>query len=129
MEINFVSKGWGNAANLAICRAMALREMLDTYFQALNAYDADGLLPLLEDGYRADQESAIRTRIDELKAGGTQLSWTENQAAGKTGSMSMAMLISVDGGPSGTEEWVVGFLQIGARDSGEWTINFVNVKE
>ena len=103
--------------------------MLDIYFGALNAYDVNGILPLLEDGYRAEQETAIRAQVDELKAEGTQLLWIEDQLPGKTGSRSMAMVITVEGDPSGTKEWVVGFLEIGARNSGEWVINLVNVKE
>ena len=114
---------------LALCRAQDLRLLLDTYFQALNAYDVDGLLPLLEDGYRAEQETAIRAQVDGLKAGGTQLSWIEDRLPGKTGSRSMAMVITVEGDPSGTKEWVVGFVEIGERNSGEWVINLVNVKE
>ena len=60
---------------------------------------------------------------------GTKFSWTEDQLPGRTGSRSMAMVITVEGDPSGTKQWQVGFVELGQRGSEEWVINFVTVKE
>ena len=57
----------GNITLDAICRAHELRQILNGYFGALNAYDVDGVLPLLEEGYRSEHEAKIRTQVDELK--------------------------------------------------------------
>ena len=119
----------GNTTAFAICRAESLRHIVDVYIGALNAYEVDGLLPLLEEGYRAEQEASIREQIDELKAAGTQLTWTEDQLPGRTGPTSMALLITVEGGPSGAKHWQIGFIEVGEKDSGDWAITFVIVKE
>ncbi|MCH8206342.1 MAG: hypothetical protein IH956_04995 [Chloroflexi bacterium] len=123
------SGGEGNTSAFVICRAENLRQVVDLYVAALNAYDVDRLLPLLEDSYRAEHETAIRAQVHELKAAGTQLTWTEDQLPGKTGPTSMAFLITVAGGPSGAKQWQIGFIEVGEKDSGDWAINFVVVKE
>ena len=103
--------------------------MVDVYIGALNERDVDALFPVLEESYRAEQETEIRAQVDELDAAGIQLSWTEDQLPGRTGSRSMAMVITVEGDDSGTQHWQVGFIELGERGSEEWVINFVTVKE
>ena len=120
--------GVGGAAALRLCIAENLRTIVDLYIAAVNAYDMDALLPLLEAGYGAKQESAIRQQLDELKAAGDQLTWTEDQVPGRTGPTSMGMLVTVEGGPSGTAQWQFGFIEVGEKDSGDWFISFVSAK-
>ena len=123
-----VGDNTGNTAAFSICRSENLREMVNLYIAGVNAYDVDALLPLLEAGYRAEQESALRTQLEELKAAGAQLTWTEDQLPGRTGPSSMALVVTVDGGPSGTAQWQFGFIEVGETGNGDWFINFVNVK-
>ena len=44
----------GTAAGTALLRAELLRELVTRYFDAVNTYDLNALLPLLEEGYRTD---------------------------------------------------------------------------
>ena len=118
----------GNPAAFRLCTSQNLRGMVDLYFAGVNAYDVDALLPLLEAGYRAEQESAIRQQLDELKAAGAQLTWTENQPPARTGPISRALLVTVEGGPSGTVRWQFGFIEVGEEGKGDWFINFVSAK-
>ena len=118
----------GNPAAFRLCTSQNLRTIVDLYIAGVNAYDMDALLPLLQAGYRAGQESAIRRQLDELKAAGAQLTWTENQPPARTGPISRALLVTVEGGPSGTAQWQFGFIEVGEEGKGDWFINFVSAK-
>ena len=118
--------GYGDPAAFRLCVTENLRKIVDVYIAGVNAYDVDALLPLFEAGYWAKQESAIRQQLDELKAAGAQLTWTENQLPAQTGPTSMGMLVTVEGGPSGTAKWQFGFIEVGEKESGDWFINFVS---
>ena len=120
--------GDSQPAAVRLCIAENLRKIVDLYIAGVNAYDVDALLPLLEAGYWAEQESPIRQQLDELKAAGAQLTWTANQLPAQTGPTSMGMLVTVEGGPSGTAQWQFGFIEVGEEANGDWFINFVSAK-
>ncbi|MCH8207238.1 MAG: hypothetical protein IH956_09585 [Chloroflexi bacterium] len=107
-------------------RADVLRDLVDAYFDALNSYDLNAALSILEEGYKTDATSAIQQQIDELEAAGAQLKWTEDQAPGLTGPTSMVMFVSVEG-PSGTNRWQIQFTELG-RNSGNWVISGVKTE-
>ena len=111
----------GTAAGTALLRAELLRELVTRYFDAVNTYDLNALLPLLEEGYRTDNETEIRDLLAGLEAGGGGLAWTEDQAPGLTGPTTMVMIVTVDG-PSGSEPWHIQFTELG-RNSGNWVIS------
>ena len=111
----------GTAAGKALLRGELLRELVTRYFDAVNAYDLNALLPLLEEGYRTDNETEIRDLLSGLEDAGGQLSWTEDQAPGLTGPTTMVMLLTVEG-PSGSESWHIQFTELG-RNSGNWVIS------
>ena len=125
---NEAGMGYGQPADVRLCIAENLRKMVDLYIAGVNTYDGDALLPLFEAGYWAEQESAIRQQLDELKAAGAQLTWTENQLPAQTDPRSMALLVTVEGGPSGTAQWQFGFIAVGEKDKGDWFINFLSAK-
>ena len=111
----------GTAAGKALVRGEILRELVTRYFDSVNAYDLNALLPLLEEGYRTDNEAEIRDLLSGLETGGDQLSWTEDQAPGLTGPTTMVMILTVEG-PSGSETWHIQFSELG-RNSGNWVIS------
>ena len=125
---NEAGVGYGQPADVRLCIAENLRKIVDLYIAGVNTYDVNALLPLFEAGYWAKQESAIRQQLDELKAAGAQLTWTENQLPAQTGPTSMALLVTVEGGPSGTAQWQFGFIEVGEKDKGDWFINFLSAK-
>ena len=45
----------------------AIRLMIDKYWEALNDYDVDRALPMLEESYRAGEEELIRKDIGRMK--------------------------------------------------------------
>ena len=111
----------GTAAGKALIRGELLRELVKRYFDAVNAYDLNALLPLLEEGYRTDNETEIRDLLSGLETGGDQLTWTEDQAPGLTGPTTMVMILTVEG-PFGSESWHIQFTELG-RNSGNWVIS------
>jgi hypothetical protein len=38
----------------------------------------------------------------------------------------MGMLVTVEGGPSGTAQWQFGFIEVGEEGEKDWLINFVS---
>ena len=116
------SYGVGTASGRAVVRGELLRTLVGLYFDALNSYDLNLLLPLLEEGYRNDNEDAIRDQLDDLESAGATLAWTEDLAPGQTGPTTMVMFANVEGGASGTERWQIQFTELG-RNSGNWVIS------
>ena len=57
--------------------AEALRALAFAYWEAFNAYDADGVLAFLEEGYGREREEKIRGDIGRLKLFSVQLGVTE----------------------------------------------------
>ena len=47
--------------------AEAIRLMVDEYWEALNDYDVDRALPMLEESYRKAEEELIRSDIGRMK--------------------------------------------------------------
>ena len=116
------SYGVGTASGRAVIRGELLRTLVGLYFDALNAYDLSLLLPLLEEGFRNDNEVALRKQLDDLEGAGATLAWTEDLAPGQTGPTTMVMFANVEGGASGTERWQIQFTELG-RNSGNWVIS------
>ncbi len=47
--------------------AAAIRRMINEYWEALNDYDVDSAMPMLEESYRATEEELIRKDIGRMK--------------------------------------------------------------
>ena len=98
--------------------AEALRQLALDYWSAFNSYDVDKVLSYLEDGYRAEQESSIRSNIGQMKSFGVKLGISEQSPPQLVDEGRWEMTIRVQD-PLSVRTVRVEFVQVG----GEWKIS------
>ena len=99
--------------------ADALRQMAFDYWEAFNAYDADRVLELLEEGYGQEREEKIRGDIGRLKLFSVQLGVTEESPPSTVDEDEREMYLTMKE-PLGTRRIRMAFREVG----GEWKITF-----
>jgi|GEM_PF-2444664 len=97
--------------------AEVLRQLAFAYWEAFNAYDADRALSYLEDAYRAERESEIRSEIGQIRMFRVKLGVSEESPPQVVGQGDWEMFLSMKE-PIGTRRIRMAFTPV----EGEWKI-------
>ncbi len=97
--------------------AEVLRQLAFAYWEAFNAYDADRALSYLEDAYRAERESEIRSDIGQIRMFRVKLGVSEESPPQMAGQGDWEMFLNMKE-PIGTRRIRMAFTSVG----GEWKI-------
>ena len=97
----------------------AIRQILKEYWDALNDYDVDRALPMLEPGYRAQEEEPIRQDIGRMRMFRVKLGVSEETppALNKNGDYETYLNLET---PTDTRR----VLMIFRRIDGQWQITY-----
>ncbi|MCY4583902.1 MAG: hypothetical protein OXE50_14085 [Chloroflexi bacterium] len=104
--------------------AAHLRELAFGYWEAFNAYDADGTLAYLEGGYRAQREENVRTEIGRIDLFNVQLGVSEEAPPWIIEGGGREMYLTMKE-PLGTRRIRMEFQDV----EGEWKITFAQQTE
>jgi hypothetical protein len=99
--------------------AEVLRQLAFAYWEAFNAYDADKALSYLEDAYRAERESEIRSDIGQIRMFRVKLGVSEESPPQVAGPDDWEMFLNMKE-PIGTRRIRMAFTSVG----GEWKITY-----
>ena len=100
-------------------QAETFRRMTFDYWETFNAYDADGVLEFLEEGYGREREEKIRGDIGRLKLFSVQLVVTEESPPSMVDEDEWEMYLTMKE-PLGTRRIRMAFREV----DGEWKITF-----
>ena len=100
-------------------QADTFRQMTFDYWEAFNAYDADGVLAFLEEGYGREREEKIRGDIGRLKLFSVQLGVAEESPPSMVDEDEWEMYLTMKE-PLGTRRIRMAFREV----RGEWKITF-----
>ncbi len=99
--------------------ADALRKLAFAYWEAFNAYDADGALGYLEEDYRQQRDGTVRGEIGRVKRFGVKLGLSEETPPWIVGHNEREMYLTMKE-PLGKRRIRMAFREV----AGEWRIIF-----
>jgi hypothetical protein len=99
--------------------ADALRQLAFAYWEAFNAYDADGALGYLEEDYRQQRDGTVRGEIERIKRFRVKLGLSEETSPWIVGHDEREMYLTMKE-PLGKRRIRMAFREV----AGEWRIIF-----